>query len=98
MFVTMDGGASWTRMEGGFPTVPVDDLVIHPRDNDLVVGTHGRSIYILDDLTPSSNTTFKPPRRKCSSLVTQPSSFLGSTKATEPKPSSSDTTLNSVRF
>ncbi|TDI43573.1 MAG: hypothetical protein E2P02_11155 [Acidobacteria bacterium] len=52
LFVTMDGGASWARMEDGFPTVPVDDLVIHPRDNDLVVGTHGRSIYILDDLTP----------------------------------------------
>ena len=52
LFVTMDGGASWTRMKGGFPTVPVDDLVIHPRDNDLVVGTHGRSIYILDDITP----------------------------------------------
>ena len=52
LFVTMDRGVSWTRMEGDFPTVPVDDLVIHPRDNDLVVGTHGRSIYILDDITP----------------------------------------------
>jgi hypothetical protein len=39
-------------MKGGLPTVPVDDVVIHPRDNDLVVGTHGRSIYILDDITP----------------------------------------------
>ena len=35
----------------GLPTVPVDDLVVHPRDNDLVVGTHGRAIFILDDIT-----------------------------------------------
>jgi hypothetical protein len=44
-------------MTGNFPTVPVDDLVIHPRDNDLVVGTHGRSIYILDDVTPLEQLT-----------------------------------------
>jgi hypothetical protein len=52
LFVSFDRGASFRRMKGGLPTVPVDDLVIHPRDNDLVVGTHGRSIYILDDITP----------------------------------------------
>src|SRR6185295_6490245 len=34
------------------PTVPIDDILIHPRDNDLIVGTHGRGIYILDDITP----------------------------------------------
>ena len=32
------------------PTVPVDDLLIHPRDHDLVIGTHGRSIWIVDDI------------------------------------------------
>ena len=52
VFVSFDRGASWSRMTGGFPTVPVDDLVIHPRDEDLIVGTHGRSIYILDDIGP----------------------------------------------
>jgi len=52
LFFTLDRGESWQRVKGGLPTVPVDDLVIHPRDDDLVVGTHGRSIYILDDLTP----------------------------------------------
>jgi photosystem II stability/assembly factor-like uncharacterized protein len=51
LFVSFDRGLEWLRMGGNFPTVPVDDLVIHPRDNDLVVGTHGRSIYILDDVT-----------------------------------------------
>jgi photosystem II stability/assembly factor-like uncharacterized protein len=47
-FVTIDGGASWTRLMNGMPTVAVADLVIHPRDGDLIAGTHGRSFYILD--------------------------------------------------
>lgn len=53
VFVSVDRGGRWHPLEGGdFPTVPVDDLVIHPRENDMVVGTHGRSIWILDDVTP----------------------------------------------
>ncbi|MGH9348944.1 MAG: WD40/YVTN/BNR-like repeat-containing protein [Vicinamibacterales bacterium] len=51
LFVSIDGGRRWTRFTGTFPTVPVDDLVIHPRDNDLIVGTHGRSIYVLDEIS-----------------------------------------------
>ena len=51
VYVSIDRGESWHRMSG-IPTVPVDDLLIHPRDNDLVVGTHGRSIWILDDVSP----------------------------------------------
>ena len=49
---TIDGGAHWTRLGSGIPTVPVHDLAIQERENDLVVGTHGRGIFILDDLTP----------------------------------------------
>jgi photosystem II stability/assembly factor-like uncharacterized protein len=49
LFVSFDRGGSFARM-GNLPTVPVDDLAIHPRENDLVVGTHGRSFYILDDV------------------------------------------------
>lgn len=54
VFASVDRGARWFRMtgDGDFPTVPVDDLVIHPRDNDLVVGTHGRSIWIVEDIDP----------------------------------------------
>ncbi|UCC24072.1 MAG: hypothetical protein JSU98_10065 [Gemmatimonadales bacterium] len=52
LHVSVDRGARWHRLKANLPTVPVDDLVIHPRDNDLVVGTHGRSIWILDDLAP----------------------------------------------
>jgi photosystem II stability/assembly factor-like uncharacterized protein len=57
LFVSLDGGGDWTRFTHGFPTVPVDDLVVHPRDLDLVVGTHGRAIYVLDDVGPLAGLT-----------------------------------------
>ena len=52
LYVTLDGGGKWARFSGDLPKVPVHDLDIHPREHDLIVGTHGRGIYILDDLTP----------------------------------------------
>jgi hypothetical protein len=52
LFVSTDAGEHWASFAENLPTTLYDDLVIHPRDNDLVVGTHGRSIHILDDLTP----------------------------------------------
>ena len=52
LYVTLDGGNRWARFKGGLPPVPVRDVDIHPRDHDLIIGTHGRGIYILDDLTP----------------------------------------------
>lgn len=51
-FVSFDSGAHWSDLRLGIPHVPVYDLQIHPRDNDLILGTHGRGFYILDDLTP----------------------------------------------
>lgn len=52
VFFTIDGGRRWTPLAAGIPGVPVHDLAIQPRFNDLVAGTHGRGIFILDDLTP----------------------------------------------
>jgi len=51
LFISPDQGAHWSKLKLNLPTVPVDDIAIHPRENDLVLGTHGRSIWILDDLT-----------------------------------------------
>ena len=48
VFVSVDGGASWASMKNNMPTSPVHDLLIHPRENDLVVGTHGRGIFIAN--------------------------------------------------
>ncbi|HEV2851458.1 MAG TPA: hypothetical protein VHC97_01520 [Thermoanaerobaculia bacterium] len=52
LWVSLDGGARWMPWRHGVPTTSVMDLVIHPRDQDLVIGTHGRAIYVLDDITP----------------------------------------------
>jgi photosystem II stability/assembly factor-like uncharacterized protein len=51
-WVSFDRGKEWHRLAGKLPTVPVDDIAIHPRENDLILGTHGRSIWVLDDMTP----------------------------------------------
>ena len=50
-YVSFDGGNAWHELRGSFPRVPVDDIAIHPRENDLILGTHGRSIWVLDDVT-----------------------------------------------
>ena len=52
---SLDDGASWPRMPGGLPVVPVYDLKL--KDTDLVAGTHGRSFWILDDVTPLRGLT-----------------------------------------
>jgi photosystem II stability/assembly factor-like uncharacterized protein len=52
LFVTLDGGKDWKPFSTGLPSVRIDDLLIHPRDRDLIVATHGRSFYIADDITP----------------------------------------------
>ncbi len=53
LWVSIDGGKQWAQYTGGdLPNVAVRDLVIHPRDHDLVIATHGRGIWIVDDITP----------------------------------------------
>ncbi len=52
LYVTFNRGRHWEKMTNGLPTVPVFDLQIHPREHDLILATHGRSIWIMDDITP----------------------------------------------
>jgi photosystem II stability/assembly factor-like uncharacterized protein len=52
LYVSIDEGANWTKWTNGYPTVSTMDLVIHPREHDLVIGTFGRAIYIMDDIRP----------------------------------------------
>jgi photosystem II stability/assembly factor-like uncharacterized protein len=72
LWVSWDRGANWTAWKNNFPTVPVDDIEIQSKENDLVLATHGRSIWIFDDLTPlekmdtsvaNAPLTFFAPRR-----------------------------------
>jgi hypothetical protein len=51
LYVTLQGGKEWTKFMTGLPGVRVDDILIHPRDHDVIVATHGRSIWIADDIT-----------------------------------------------
>jgi len=71
MYVSLNGGKEWKRFMTGLPTVRIDDILVHPRDNDLIIGTHGRSIWILDDISAlqqltdeamKADVTLFPPR------------------------------------
>jgi photosystem II stability/assembly factor-like uncharacterized protein len=58
LWITLDGGKQWAQYKGAeFPQVSVRDIVVHPRDSDLVIATHGRGIWIIDDLTPLRKLT-----------------------------------------
>ena len=56
-YFSIDKGAKWVMIRSNLPIVPVDDIAIHPHDNDLIFGTHGRSIWILDDMTSLEQLT-----------------------------------------
>jgi photosystem II stability/assembly factor-like uncharacterized protein len=57
VFASFDRGDHWTDMRLGLPHLSVVDLVVHPRDNDLIIATHARGFYIMDDLTPVQQLT-----------------------------------------
>jgi photosystem II stability/assembly factor-like uncharacterized protein len=52
LFVSMDRAKSWTRVRANLPTVRIDEIVLHPRDNAMLLATHGRALWILDHLEP----------------------------------------------
>ena len=63
VFVSIDGAATWTRFQANLPTVAVDDLLIHPRESDLVLGTYGRGFWV-GDISPLEDVkaeTFDQP-------------------------------------
>jgi photosystem II stability/assembly factor-like uncharacterized protein len=57
VFWSWNGGGNWVELQGNLPTVPVNDLVIHPRDNDLVLATHSLGIWILDQVNALQELT-----------------------------------------
>ncbi len=52
LWVSTNRGKQWTRVKASLPTVPIYEITLHPRDNDMILATHGRALWILDDLTP----------------------------------------------
>jgi photosystem II stability/assembly factor-like uncharacterized protein len=71
LFVSFDAGAHWAPL-GGLPTVAVDDILVHPRDRDLVVATHGRSLYVLDDATPLAQVSAEVVSREAHLFAPRP--------------------------
>jgi photosystem II stability/assembly factor-like uncharacterized protein len=65
VYASLDRGASWTKFMTGLPTVPVYDLKVHPRDNELIAATHGRAFWVVD-ITPLQQMT----RSAVASIVT----------------------------
>ena len=57
LFISNDSGKHWVEFKSNMPTLPFNDLVIHPRDNDLVLGTHGRGVWILDHVNALQELT-----------------------------------------
>ena len=79
LWISVDGGRQWAQYKGGdMPNVAVRDLQVHPRDNDLVIATHGRGIWIVDDITPL--------RALSSDTLNKEAAFLQFTPAVERVP------------
>jgi len=73
LFVSIDGGKAWAQFKGSrFPAVAVRDLAIQPRENDLVLGTHGRGIWIVDDITPLRALTADLLKQEASFVSARP--------------------------
>ena len=73
LWISPDDGATWAQFKGGdFPAVAVRDLAVQPRDGDLVLATHGRGIWIIDDLTPLRSLTAEVLAKDATFLPTRP--------------------------
>ncbi|HWP82492.1 MAG TPA: hypothetical protein VNN76_07545 [Bacteroidota bacterium] len=57
LWVSFNGGVNWMKWTHGVPTASAMALIVHPRDHDLVIGTHGRAAYVLDDVRPLRTVT-----------------------------------------
>ena len=73
LWISVDGGQHWAQFKGGhMPAVAVRDLAIQPRDHDLVLATHGRGIWIVDDITPLRQLTADLTREEAAFIAARP--------------------------
>jgi photosystem II stability/assembly factor-like uncharacterized protein len=86
LYISVDGGQKWARLTGKMPKVAVHDIVVHPRDGDVIIGTHGRGVFILDDITPlrhvrseilNQDVAFLPSRPSVVKVPTSQMAFPG---------------------
>ncbi|HUP60292.1 MAG TPA: glycosyl hydrolase [Thermoanaerobaculia bacterium] len=73
LYLSVDGGKNWAQFKENFPPVPVNDVKIHQRDGDAIIGTHGRGIYIIDDITPLRALNSETLSKDVAFLASRPS-------------------------
>jgi hypothetical protein len=73
LWISVDGGSTWAAFKpGNLPNVPVRDLAFQQRDHDLVIATHGRGLWIVDDLTPLGDIAALSPESDATFLKGRP--------------------------
>ena len=83
LFVSFDGGAKWLPYKGDFPTVAVRDIQIHPRDRDLIIGTHGRGVWVIDDIRPWEKLTVETAKAEAVLMDVKPALLFSARGVTE---------------
>lgn len=76
LWISVDGGRQWGQFTAGLPAVAVRDLAIHPREHDLILATHGRGLYIVDDITPLRKLTAAVLDSEVAFLESRPSPMV----------------------
>lgn len=76
LFISLDGGRHWARFKENLPPVAVNDLVVHPTEHDLIIATHGRGIYIIDDLSALRGLTAEIMASEVALLPSRPSPMV----------------------
>ena len=80
LFLTLDRGRSWRRFKANLPSVRVDEITLHPRDNAMIVATHGRALWILDHLEPIQEYAAAQKVAAAGKLFTVPSALQWKSK------------------
>ncbi len=75
LFLTLNHGGSWQRLAANFPTVRVDEITLHPRDNAMLIATHGRALWILDHLEPIQEYAAAASSAKAATLFSVPTAL-----------------------
>jgi photosystem II stability/assembly factor-like uncharacterized protein len=90
LYITLDGGISWSKFENNVPSAAIHYMEMHPKTNDLIIATHGRGIIILDDVTPLQALN--------SEIITKTLHFFDSKPFTMSEKSSFGGTSSEVQF
>jgi photosystem II stability/assembly factor-like uncharacterized protein len=76
LFLSIDAGQRWAQFKAGLPDVAVRDVAIHPRDHDLIVATHGRGLYVVDDVSPLRTLDAATLEQEVAFLPSRPSPMV----------------------